>query len=527
MTILKTNQDRKPLVSASIHMYFLVALRIFIGWQFLYEGIIKLLDPNWTSAGYLTESSWIFSGLFHWMAANPGVLQVVDFLNTWGLILIGLGLFFGLFTRLSIISGIFLLGLYYIANPPFIESGSGALLEGHYLIIDKNLIELTALFVLIFFRTGKFLGLDYFISRLWKKKVKSEIIEKKISTVDESSVEPPFSRTLKRRELLKQLATLPLFGAFVYAFYKKRKWESFEERYLTDYAEDRPDAISGTTLKTFFYSDLKDLKGTVPYGKIKDLKISRLFLGGNLIGGWAHARDLIYVSKLIKTYHTDRKVFDTFRLAETCGINTILTNPQLCRVINEYWRKEGGKIQFISDCAYGNNIIEGIKLSIDGGAHACYVQGGIADQMVSEGKVEEIGKALDFIRQNGLPAGIGAHKLKTVQECVKAGLKPDYWVKTLHHTNYWSAKPEEEHDNIWCTHPDDTITFMNDLEEPWIAYKILAAGAINPKKGFPYAFKNGADFICVGMYDFQIVDDVNIALEVLNGDLERKRPWQA
>ena len=166
----KPTQKRKSLVSASIHMYFLVALRIFIGWQFLYEGIIKLLDPNWTSAGYLTESSWIFSGLFHWMAANPGVLQIVDFLNTWGLILIGLGLFFGLFTRLSIISGIFLLGLYYIANPPFIESGSGALLEGHYLIIDKNFIELTALFVLIFFRNGKFLGLDYFISRLWKEK---------------------------------------------------------------------------------------------------------------------------------------------------------------------------------------------------------------------------------------------------------------------------------------------------------------------------------------------------------------------
>ncbi|MBA7592229.1 hypothetical protein ES708_34407 [subsurface metagenome] len=147
--------------------------------------------------------------------------------------------------------------------------------------------------------------------------------------------------------------------------------------------------------------------------------------------------------------------------------------------------------------------------------------------MVSEGKVEEIGKALDFIRQNGLPAGIGAHKLETVQECVKAGLKPDYWVKTLHHTNYWSAKPEEELDNIWCTNPVETIAFMNDLEEPWIAYKILAAGAIDPNEGFPYAFKNGADFICVGMYDFQIVDDVNIALEVLNGDLERKRPWQA
>ncbi|MBE9509724.1 MAG: DoxX family protein [Bacteroidetes bacterium] len=527
MTNDKEKQTRKPLVSTSIHIYFLVALRIFIGWQFLYEGIIKLLDQNWTSAGYLIESSWIFSGLFHWIAANSEVLQVVDFVNTWGLILIGLGLFFGLFTRLATISGILLLGLYYIANPPFIESSTRVFHEGHYLIIDKNFIELTVLFVLLFFRTGKFIGLDYFISRLWKGKIKSEIIEKKISTVDKSFVKPSLSPTHKRRELLKQLITLPMFGSFIYAFYKKRKWESFEEKYLTDYAEDRPDATSGSTLKTFIYSDLKDMKGHLPYGKIKNIKISRLFLGGNLIGGWAHARDLIYASKLVKAYHTDRKVFDTFQLAEACGINTILTNPQLCRVINEYWRKEGGKIQFISDCAYGKDIIKGIKLSIDGGAHACYVQGGIADQMVNEGKVEEIGKALDFIRQNGLPAGIGAHKLETIQECVKAGIKPDFWVKTLHHTNYWSAKPEEEHDNIWCTNPDGTIAFMNDLEEPWIAFKILAAGAIHPKEGFPYAFKNGADFICVGMYDFQIVDDVNIALNTLNGGLERKRPWQA
>lgn len=68
---------------------------------------------------------------------------------------------------------------------------------------------------------------------------------------------------------------------------------------------------------------------------------------------------------------------------------------------------------------------------------------------------------------------------------------------------------------------------MKTLREPWIAFKILAAGALRPKEAFKYAFESGADFICVGMYDFQIVDDVNLALDVLNGGLVRSRQWCA
>jgi hypothetical protein len=171
--------------------------------------------------------------------------------------------------------------------------------------------------------------------------------------------------------------------------------------------------------------------------------------------------------------------------------------------------------------------MKGIKISIDNGAHSCYVQGGIADNLVMENKTEEIATALELIKQNGLPAGIGAHSLETVKACVDYGLKPDYWMKTLHHTDYWSAKPKQQNDNIWCTNPEETIEYMKNLEQPWIAYKILAAGAIHPKAGFQYAFENGADFICVGMYDFQIVDDVNIALDALANATERERPWMA
>jgi hypothetical protein len=195
-------------------------------------------------------------------------------------------------------------------------------------------------------------------------------------------------------------------------------------------------------------------------------------------------------------------------------------------VINDYWQYGGGKIQFISDCG-GSDVLPAIQQSIDNGASACYIQGGIADRLVENEQFELIESALELIRDNGLPAGIGGHRLRTIQVCVDRGYEPDFWMKTLHHTKYWSAQAETQRDNIWCEEPDETVKYMQDLKQPWIAFKVLAAGAIPPKVGFKYAFQNGADFICVGMYDFQIVEDINLAVDVLNGPLPRQRDWYA
>jgi len=511
-----------------ISLWILSFLRIAIGWHFLYEGIVKLISPAWTSAGYLLDSRWLFAGFFHWIATHPAVLQVVDFMNIWGLILIGLGLMLGLLSRVASLGGILLLAFYYLANPPFVASGTTGL-EGHYVWIDKNLIEMIALLVLTFIPTGYFLGLDGLISYIRmspRKSVPVDITSQKTEDQAGTSV----SSGLARREVLRHLATLPVLGAFAYAAVRKHHWESIEEKFLLSNPDAQPDAMTGATIKSFSFSSLKDLKGTIPSGRIGDLNVSRVIAGGNLAGGWAHSRDLIYVSKLIKKYHTDEKIFETLRIAEASGVNTFLTNPQLSRVINKYWRTQGGKIQFFSDCGYQMDPVKGIELSIEGGAHACYVQGGIADVFAQDGRVKELGDCIELIRKHGMPGGIGAHKLETVKACVEAGIKPDFWVKTLHHTNYWSASPKEENDNIWCWNPEETIAFMNNLEEPWIAYKTLAAGAILPEVGFPYAFKGGADFICVGMYDFQIVEDINLALDVLNSESlknERTRPWRA
>src|SRR5512133_193411 len=93
--------------------FFLVLLRIAVGWHFLYEGLVKVFTPTWSSSGYLMDSKGFLAALYKSIASNPDTLRVVDFLNEWGLVLIGAGLILGLFTRISAIAGMLLLALYY------------------------------------------------------------------------------------------------------------------------------------------------------------------------------------------------------------------------------------------------------------------------------------------------------------------------------------------------------------------------------------------------------------------------------
>jgi len=148
----------------------LIILRILIGWHLLYEGFVKLVNPYWSSAEYLQQSSWFVSKLFAALAKNPLILEIMDHGNIWGLILIGSALIAGFFFRPACIAGMVLISLYYISHPPFIGYSSIAPTEGNYLLVNKNLIEIAALFVLYLFPTGHYLGLDRLFSPLLKRK---------------------------------------------------------------------------------------------------------------------------------------------------------------------------------------------------------------------------------------------------------------------------------------------------------------------------------------------------------------------
>jgi thiosulfate dehydrogenase [quinone] large subunit len=163
MQKVKQANSKSLLNYSTIQLTALVILRMLIGWHLLYEGISKLINPYWSSAGYLMESKWLFSGWFQSIVANPTALKIVDFLNEWGLIAIGLGLIAGVLTHVATIAGIVLLLLYYFANPPFVGMTYSMPTEGSYLIVNKTLIEAAALFVLALFPTGRKIGLDLFI----------------------------------------------------------------------------------------------------------------------------------------------------------------------------------------------------------------------------------------------------------------------------------------------------------------------------------------------------------------------------
>jgi len=499
----------------NLKKFIITLFRVAIGWHFLYEGLSKLWIENWSAAGYLANATGPFAGFYHWMAASDSLMSIIDPVNIVALILIGLALFLGVAIRISAVSGVALLLLYYFAYPPFGGLQMGAV-EGNVFVVNRNLIEALALITLFFLKEKGFgiHALPYFLP----KKKTEQAIE------NENAVS-------SRREALKNLATLPALGVLGWGAF------SSNEKYGVD-------TLSGATIQVGG-ADISELKGELPKGKIGDHTISRLVLGGNLIGGWAHSRDLIYVPSLFRAYNTEMKIFETLMLAEKAGIDSINIGFPTIETMVKYRKMTGSNIKVIVQVhpdMENNDYYVNIDKAIDSGMDVIQIQGNWCDWLVRDNKMDVIEKMMERIRSQGYTAGLASHTVDALIACEEQGIIPDYYMKTMHHDQYWSAHPRENrvpfevdgtkhldhnrfHDNCFCLFPDKTNAFVERAKVPVMGFKVLAAGAISPEDGFNWAFQNGADFICVGMFDFQIVNDVNITIDTLNNLQGRKREW--
>lgn len=144
----------------------LILLRILIGWHFLYEGVLKVYNPDWTAQGYLMSSQGIFRPFFQWLASD-GLIGIVDAMNIVVLLFVGLALLAGILERPAAFAGFIILMLYYLAHPAFPGLDQGPV-EGNYWLVNKNLIEGITLLALFYFPTSEAFGLK----RLFGKKEK-------------------------------------------------------------------------------------------------------------------------------------------------------------------------------------------------------------------------------------------------------------------------------------------------------------------------------------------------------------------
>lgn len=342
-----------------------------------------------------------------------------------------------------------------------------------------------------------------------------------------------------RRDFLKRAGALTAAGVAVF---------SNEERILQAHLTGEGQAPENR-FNLRREQPVPDVPGPLPTGKLGHLTVTRLIAGHNLVGWQAHSRDLIYTSQLLRAYFTDDKVLETYQKYEENGINASLLRiePRSLSLAKRYKQERGGKIQWIAQLVINEqDQTSDLEKAIEAGCVAAHVRGLEGDRFFKLGRMDVIAKALEQIKKAGLVAGLATHALDPLIEAERIGLEADYYMKTFNSAQYWSAgpplppdpnwKPTKDqlvqpeyapgtHDNIWETTPKATAEFFATCKKPFIAYKVLAAGAIHPRDGFKYAFEKGADFICVGMYDFQLRDDANITKALLAGQLQRSRAW--
>ena len=271
-------------------------------------------------------------------------------------------------------------------------------------------------------------------------------------------------------------------------------------------------------------------------------------IGGNLIGGWAHSRDLMYASKLFTSYNTEAKIFETLELAQACGINTIQMDPACWDAVSKYNQQRSTKIQTMVCVSLPEDKA---KMNDDdqtpgrpGGHAALFARRGDRrphDERRQDGRDRADGRSDQGPGRAGRrrrPLVEHAHGLREEQARSRF-LREDLPHGPLLVGHAQGAAEgirldgdghlgdhDANNDNMWCNNPEETAAFMETVEKPWVAFKVMAAGAIPPRMAFPYAYRHGADFVIAGMFDFQVETDVKIAIESLQAVGSRKRPWR-
>lgn len=429
-------------------------VRWLIGWHFLYEGVWKLLQARgWSCLSYLDNAQGPLAALFKWMASQGWLVAIGDYAVMWGLVLIGLSLVTGVLSRLAAPFGILLMAMFYAAQPPepFATAFSGA--DGRFFFIERNVIEALGLLLVAVFPC-------------WRG----------------------FLRTL-----LPGVAVLAVFAGLSWRHYRAGGFDTVE-------------AVTSATVKVHEFTALAALKEPLKERvELAGVRVSPLALGGDLMAGHAHARDLIWTDEFMARYHRSGTLERTVRYCSLCGIDTAFAEPSFCKGLRETALSVGGEMKFFANCATGEDAV----LAKASGAVGVYLRPERADALASSGDAAGLSALVTELRKTGLVVGVGAEDVATVRFCVEKGIRPDYWVLAFHSLDYPAATMKVRCNNIWCVDPGAAAAYMKTRPEPWVAIRVMAGGAIEPDEAYRFARRHGATAVAVDLLDYRVVDTVN------------------
>ena len=429
-------------------------LRIAIGWHFLYEGLWKLMQKgDWSCASYLGAAQGPLAPAFTWMASQGWVVAAGDWCVMLGLVAIGLSLMSGILSRVAALFGVALMAMFYCCQPPepFAEAFSGA--DGRFFVLERNAIE--ALGLLLVAATPCWRGV--------------------------------------LRTLLPGALALAAFGG---CFFLQCRADAFK----------KVEAVTSATVKVHEFTALAALKAPfAERAKIGGVKFSRLALGGDLIAGHAHARDLIWTDEFMQRYNSGATLPRTVRYCLHCGIDAVFAETKFLAPMITAAKAVGGELKFFANCA----DVRDVEKAANRGAKGVYLRPETADALAKKGDASGLRLMFAELKATGLPAGVGAEDVATVKFCAEQGISPDFWVLAFHSLDYPAATMETRCNNIWCVDPAAAAAYMKTRPEPWVAIRVLAGGAIDPVKAYRFAVDAGAAAVSIDLLDYRIVETVN------------------
>jgi hypothetical protein len=231
---------------------------------------------------------------------------------------------------------------------------------------------------------------------------------------------------------------------------------------------------------------------------------SKLIIGGNPFSGFSHQS--VGKDDEMRHYYTSARIRQTLREAERMGITTHISRADhhVMRYLMEYW-DEGGTIRWIGQtCPEIGSMERGATNAIGGGAKACYIHGGVMDNLLANGRLDEIVPVVAKIKAAGLPVGVAGHN-PAVLEWAEEHLDVDFYMCSYYNPTSRANQAEHVHGaSEWFKEEDRRIMagLIQKLRRPAIHYKVMAAGRNKPEEALKFVADHlrPQDAVCIGIF---------------------------